>query len=266
MHGRNRKEFKAKRGSSAAAKKALQLRVLEQEVLLFRKKCLAFVDRDVDLSVGLGLSRNYLLLNPDPLWTWSFRRELLAKTDVSESYEPSCLSPLSVQSELEVTTTCLQSNPKSYGAWLHRKWLSLRHPGRADFWLAELELTVVFFESDERNFHCWNYRRHIVASLLGLGFFSARKENDITRVLPLFGPQVCCEPAVTGLPGREAKRIILGEWEFSSRKVYDNFSNFSAYHYRCCLVCQYTRELLFSDWDVIESAIFTDPYEYVLPP
>jgi geranylgeranyl transferase type-2 subunit alpha len=266
MHGRNRSEFKAKRGSAIVATKALQLRTLEEEVLKRRKANLApIVPDDRDLSVDLALSRNYLLLNPDPLWIWNFRRDLLVKIGVDASTEKDCLAPAFVEVELDLTAACLRSNPKSYGAWLHRKWLSFKHSGREAFWLGELELTGLLLSNDERNFHCWNYRRHIVRLLLGPE--TARSDQAVDELssgqaLPLFDPQVSCSVPTTVLSSTlEPRKTVLGEWDFSTLKVNDNFSNFSAFHYRSSLVCDYTRALLDYDWEMVESAVFTDPFE-----
>jgi geranylgeranyl transferase type-2 subunit alpha len=265
MHGRNRNEFKAKRGSAVVARKALQLRTLEQEILVRRKAYLAQTCPDLDHSVDLALSRNYLLLNPDPLWAWNFRRELLDKIEAKNaSPQTACLSPSIVESELELTAACLRSNPKSYGAWLQRKWLSFKHSERTAFWLGELELTGLLLSNDERNFHCWNYRRHIVGLLLGPESHSnqALEEFSRSQMLPFLSPQVsCCGPTAVQLSTFEPRQIVLGEWEFSTLKIKDNFSNFSAFHYRSSLVCDYTRALLDSDWEMVESAVFTDPYE-----
>ena len=58
-----------------------------------------------------------------------------------------------------MTERALRRNPKSYGAWQHRKWtLRAQGPGRADL-AHELALCAQLLAADERNFHCWGFRR-----------------------------------------------------------------------------------------------------------
>ena len=58
-----------------------------------------------------------------------------------------------------MTERALRRNPKSYGAWHHRTW-ALREQGPARAELGrELQLCAQLLAADERNFHCWNFRR-----------------------------------------------------------------------------------------------------------
>lgn len=76
-----------------------------------------------------------------------------------------------LESELALVTECIQKNPKSYGAWHHRRWLFERAAaagagfggaeGLALLLDRELLLCTKLLDADERNFHCWNYRRFI---------------------------------------------------------------------------------------------------------
>ena len=58
-----------------------------------------------------------------------------------------------------MTKKCLMKNPKSYPAWFHRKWCVTKFSADVD---KEVELTSEFLGLDERNFHCWNYRRYLI--------------------------------------------------------------------------------------------------------
>jgi geranylgeranyl transferase type-2 subunit alpha len=61
--------------------------------------------------------------------------------------------------ELQLCERALRRNPKSYGAWHHRKWtLRALGPARADLG-RELALCAQLLAADERNFHCWGFRR-----------------------------------------------------------------------------------------------------------
>lgn len=91
----------------------------------------------------------------------------------------------------------------------------------------ELSLCNDFLKQDQRNFHCWNYRRHIHSQ--------------------------------SGLPD-------MVEFEFSTNKIKENFSNYSAFHHRSiylseCLLRQGkdVREVLQEELSIVENAVFTEP-------
>jgi geranylgeranyl transferase type-2 subunit alpha len=52
----------------------------------------------------------------------------------------------------------LRQNPKSYGAWYHRKWLLNQKLAPVDS-KREFGLLDKLLKVDARNFHGWNYRR-----------------------------------------------------------------------------------------------------------
>jgi len=91
---------------------------------------------------------------------------------------------------------------------------------------------------DSRNFHCWNYRR-VVASLF---------------------ETVWCESSV------DRDQITRDEWNFSTDKIKENFSNYSAWHYRSTLVPKFIQPNQHSfhtfvrqEFALIKDAIFTEP-------
>lgn len=51
----------------------------------------------------------------------------------------------------------LKVNPKSYGAWYHRKWVIRLGLSSLE---AEFMLLKKLLKVDDRNFHGWNYRRY----------------------------------------------------------------------------------------------------------
>mmetsp|Transcript_25662 Transcript_25662/g.59276 ORF Transcript_25662/g.59276 Transcript_25662/m.59276 type:complete len:187 (-) Transcript_25662:105-665(-) len=64
-----------------------------------------------------------------------------------------------------LTQAALERNPKAYGASMRRKWILQHVKASSSVLQAELALTAQFLELDERNFHCWNHRRFVVACL-----------------------------------------------------------------------------------------------------
>ena len=99
--------------------------------------------------------------------------------------------------ELELTTKCIKTNPKSYAAWYHRQWIIKQLTGDdkkniLDY-QSDLKLTEKLFCLDSRNFHCWNYRLFLL---------------------------------------RECKIPLERELDFTTRIIRNNFSNRSAWHYR----------------------------------
>eukprot|EP00053_Salpingoeca_punica_P019253 m.193413 g.193413 ORF g.193413 m.193413 type:complete len:585 (-) comp17600_c0_seq1:2371-4125(-) len=191
MHGR----VKVRTSEEQAAIKAkerqerLAIYVKARDRLLHKRQA---GERDVE---ALALTGALLPQNPDLTVAWNFRREILltlfeSKTAVEK--QATCVS------ELEFLNSCLQKNPKSYGVWNHRRWTMQEAPQPPVE--NELELCTKFLSLDERNFHCWDYRRHVVAS-----------------------------------SGLNAERLEK-EFEFSLKKIADDYSNFSAWHYRSKLL------------------------------
>ncbi|KAL3797696.1 hypothetical protein ACHAW5_004382 [Stephanodiscus triporus] len=147
-------------------------------------------------KILLTLTEKMLSVNPDPSHLWNIRREMLLyipKMEEDAVVETDPIRPsvtnlpnIDIQPELTLTAHCLQRNPKAYSAWHHRKW-SLVHfltnptlevdcstsfPETDDarkILRSELELCSQLLQLDERNFHCWNYRRFVVALLGSCG-------------------------------------------------------------------------------------------------
>eukprot|EP00899_Mesostigma_viride_P008144 jgi/Mesvir1/17330/Mv07725-RA.1 len=105
-----------------------------------------------------------------------------------------------VEEELKLAEKALRKNAKAYGPWYHRKWvlsLALRHGIGSDLLQRELLLCAKLLDADERNFHGWLHRR-FVAEQLG--------------------------------------RSPAQERQFCEQKINQNFSNYSAWHYRSSLL------------------------------
>ncbi|GAB1298912.1 Geranylgeranyl transferase type-2 subunit alpha [Apodemus speciosus] len=222
-HGR----LKVKTSEEQAEAKRLER---EQKLKLYQSATQAVFQKrqagELDESV-LELTSQILGANPDFATLWNCRREVLQQLETQKS--PEELAAL-VKAELGFLESCLRVNPKSYGTWHHRCWLLSRLP--EPNWARELELCARFLEADERNFHCWDYRRFVAA-------------------------QAAVAPAE--------------ELAFTDSLITRNFSNYSSWHYRSCLLPQLhpqpdsgpqgrlPENVLLKELELVQNAFFTDP-------
>nr|4EHM_A Chain A, Geranylgeranyl transferase type-2 subunit alpha [Rattus norvegicus]4GTS_A Chain A, Geranylgeranyl transferase type-2 subunit alpha [Rattus norvegicus]4GTT_A Chain A, Geranylgeranyl transferase type-2 subunit alpha [Rattus norvegicus]4GTV_A Chain A, Geranylgeranyl transferase type-2 subunit alpha [Rattus norvegicus] len=223
MHGR----LKVKTSEEQAEAKRLER---EQKLKLYQSATQAVFQKrqagELDESV-LELTSQILGANPDFATLWNCRREVLQHLETEKSPEESAAL---VKAELGFLESCLRVNPKSYGTWHHRCWLLSRLP--EPNWARELELCARFLEADERNFHCWDYRRFVAA-------------------------QAAVAPAE--------------ELAFTDSLITRNFSNYSSWHYRSCLLPQLhpqpdsgpqgrlPENVLLKELELVQNAFFTDP-------
>jgi geranylgeranyl transferase type-2 subunit alpha len=212
MHGQRRDEYKARLRDDATATKlatkATQWHILSSELLKQRKVIsmppLPWTNETAQTAnktnvETLKLIDKLVSVNPDPIYLWNHRRDILMLQLESTSSTPIDSSTF-IQQEQLVTQNALQRNPKAYGAWFHRKWsirtyilITMNHDVNQTSTTTndktviyvlkgELELCKEFLKLDERNFHCWNYRRFIVAMLANVTCStdtrSASKNND----------------------------------------------------------------------------------------
>ncbi|KAG2463202.1 PGTA transferase, partial [Polypterus senegalus] len=191
-----------------------------------RSACFAKRKAGILDEEGLILSGQLLAANPDFATLWNFRREIFLH--LKEEKNPEELQTL-FEKELSFLETCLRVNPKSYGTWHHRGWV-LDHSPHPD-WKVELELCSKFLQFDERNFHCWDYRRLVV---------------------------------------QRAEVSPQEELEFTHKLIGTNFSNYSSWHYRStllplvypdteCRVGRADEEALLTEYELVQNALFTDP-------
>ncbi|XP_029436471.1 geranylgeranyl transferase type-2 subunit alpha isoform X2 [Rhinatrema bivittatum] len=221
MHGRlkvktTEEQQEAKRKER---EKKLQLYTATTSTI-FQKRESQELDQEV-----LELTNQILGANPDFATLWNFRREIFLHLEKEKSEDE--LQSL-YTGELFHLDSCLRVNPKSYGSWHHRCWVLERMP-QPD-WSRELELCSRFLELDERNFHCWDYRR----------FVAHRSE----------------------VPAEE-------ELAFTHGLITRNFSNYSSWHYRSKLLPlihpdpqrqgRVTEEVLLRELELAQNAFFTDP-------
>ena len=134
-----------------------------------------------------------LLASPDVPTLWNYRREMLLAREAKADGE---MDADETRAELALTQKCLMKQPKSYAAWHHRLWIVRRRPALAK---DELALCAEFLKLDERNFHCWNYYRHVrskmppdpqseldfTTRLIQRNFSNASAWHQRSKVLPL---------------------------------------------------------------------------------
>ena len=172
MHGRlkvkttaqQEAERKAEREKKCAAYKAAMNAILDRR------------EAGMKDDVQLKSTAQVLMGNPDITTLWNIRKEILEHKIAEEKNEkkdeqqdedgaPATKTDLDVvlRSELDLTQHCLMTNPKSYGAWYHRCWCLERMSEPQ--WDREVRLCNKYLELDERNFHCWDYRRYRTYSM-----------------------------------------------------------------------------------------------------
>ncbi|KFD49009.1 hypothetical protein M513_10161 [Trichuris suis] len=225
MHGRKRN---VPRGDETDVEKEQQ----QQKVDLYRKArddVLSKIKTGFDAE-AMDISKAILSSNPDFTTLWNHRRKYLLQLLANECDETDGGKSAEklLEAELRLTQSCLLKNPKSYSAWHHRYW-ALSRMQSPDF-ASEFALVDLALQEDDRNFHCWDYRR-LICSL--------------------------------------AKRPPEEELEFSEKKVNDNFSNFSAWHYRSKMLSQLRPSdeagmpvqlnTFFDELALSHNGIFTDP-------
>ncbi|CAO3638399.1 unnamed protein product [Mucor hiemalis] len=105
-------------------------------------------------------------------------------------------------------------------------------------WKAELGLVDKMLTMDARNFHGWNYRRYVVSHLKQ----AAQSEEEILL-------------------------INQQEYEFTTKKINQSFSNYSAWHQRSKLLPDIVKSMdteernavAINELDLVKAAIYTDP-------
>ena len=120
-------------------------------------------------------------------------------------------------------------SPRPDGAWHHRLWVVQRF--EVDY-QHELNLCKLLLMEDQRNFHCWCYRRSVVH--------------------------------IGGIAAAD-------EFAYSTEKIEENFSNYSAFHHRSVFLrtltgpnssgytVENTRRLLEEELSLVENAVYTEP-------
>uniref|UniRef100_A0A8D8SC86 Geranylgeranyl transferase type-2 subunit alpha n=1 Tax=Cacopsylla melanoneura TaxID=428564 RepID=A0A8D8SC86_9HEMI len=218
MHGRRKENVTVQEEKKRTAKVKWYRNLMET---IFEKR----KNKEYD-DEALSLTSEVLRNIPDINTLWNYRKQVLKHMKATIPEEE--LREL-VDRELKLTKDCLIGQPKSYGTWFQRCWV-LDHISSTPDYDKELELCNYYLELDERNFHCWDYRRYV---------------TDRHKVLP------------------------SKELTYSTEKIEANFSNYSAWHYRSKLLpllypdpnnhLPIEQDKYVEEFSMVESAVFTEP-------
>ena len=185
MHGRKREP----KGPADPAKEEARRRKAALYAQLSRA---ALGARRAGPGGSLEAGAQLLALNPEVYSLWNHRKEAVGPVLAAGG----SAAAEAAGAELALVQAALMRNPKSYCTWQHRKWV-VGHPNCGVDLARELGLCVQLLAVDDRNFHCWSYRRFVAAL---------------------------------------AARTADQELDFTTEKINENFSNYSAWHYRSALL------------------------------
>jgi len=120
------------------------------------KKVLAQDKANIYDKESLELTTQILQLNAEFYTLWNYRRKIFVAWKENKSIDE--LQEI-FDTELKFIEQLIPQNPKSYWLWLHRVWVT-SNMAKCD-WSRELKLCGKMLSVDERNFHCWDYRRYV---------------------------------------------------------------------------------------------------------
>ncbi|KAF9985462.1 hypothetical protein BGZ65_010801 [Modicella reniformis] len=234
MEGRHGQKKKAE---SPEVLKARQ----EHEAVLVREYCglkdslKEIIDSKKRDNDALRTTTALLRKGPDYYTVWNVRRTILQEGFLNGA--DSATADKVYTGELEFVQENLNLNPKSYWMWNHRRWC-LEHMNQPR-WDKELATVSKFLELDARNFHGWDYRRYIIRQL------DLQDKAASDRIL----------------------ERAQSEFDFTSTKISQNFSNYSAWHNRSTLLGKLAEDMtdeekglaIENEFDLVKNAIYTDP-------
>lgn len=206
----------------------------------------------------MALTSRLLTKNPEYYTIWNHRRRILQRLCLAD---PTQIQQR-IQDDLEFLLPLLMKFPKCYWIWKHRSWLLyqasefLELPVALQIWQQELGLIGKMLNRDNRNFHGWNYRRRVVKEIEKLRE-KERKHQDTS--------------AAEEIASKRNESMVESEFEYTTKMIRLNLSNFSAWHNRSRLIpillalrkadSAQRRELFDSELALIKDALFTDPYD-----
>eukprot|EP01101_Sappina_pedata_P008562 TRINITY_DN4772_c0_g1_i1.p1 TRINITY_DN4772_c0_g1~~TRINITY_DN4772_c0_g1_i1.p1 ORF type:complete len:313 (-),score=105.84 TRINITY_DN4772_c0_g1_i1:43-981(-) len=226
MHGQK----KIKKEEIDEAKKIVTLQKIKKYEILFNATMELKQRKDLS-DEALKQVTTLLMYNPELYSIWNYRRliiqDRIGKIDSDLTQEDNDEERLKIlEEEFSVTEGVIAAHPKSYWCWFQRKWIVQQIPEKNRQSRVDLDIQLCdkMLNADSRNFHCWNYRRFIVT---------------------------------------QGKVAAKSEFEFTTNKIEQNFSNYSAWHQRSSLFPVVHPEMLQIDIDqefeFVSQALFTEP-------
>ncbi|KAI4203265.1 MAG: hypothetical protein LQ350_001962 [Teloschistes chrysophthalmus] len=203
----------------------------------------------------LQLTTQLLEWNPEYYTIWNHRRRLLrhffAHGNNNKDSDESDRSHIQqhLTTDLTFLIPLLRKFPKCYWIWNYRLWLLseasrlLPPPTTYKLWQQELALVGKMLGIDSRNFHGWGYRRKVVAAMEELS-----SEIDALST--------------------DGGSMTEAEFEYTTRMIKNNLSNFSAWHRRSKLIpklldernASFDQRCRFLDEGTSEQLIYQRPY------
>lgn len=162
---------------------------------------------------ALAKTTKLLEFNPEFYTVWNYRRRIFNALFLQEELD----RKKTLEGDLQLVLAQLKRYPKCYWIWNHRTWClqQLSQTGEAN-WDFEFRIVSKLLESDPRNFHGWQYRRFVVENI---------KQSNKAK-----SPQQ--DPLIIDL------KVDFEEFQYTSKKINNNISNFSAWHNRTKLLPQ----------------------------
>ncbi|KAI7820636.1 hypothetical protein BC939DRAFT_425735 [Gamsiella multidivaricata] len=235
MEGRHGQ--KKEKAESPELLKARQEReaVLVKEYRGLKDSLKEIVDSKKRDNDALRTTTALLRKSPDYYTIWNVRRIILQEGFLNSANEET--ADKIYTNELEFVQENLKLNPKSYFMWNHRRWC-LEHMNKPR-WDRELAMVNKFLELDARNFHGWDYRRYIIRQL------DLQDKGSCDKIL----------------------ERAQAEFDFTTTKISQNFSNYSAWHNRSTLLGKLAEDMtedekmaaVDNEFDLVKNAIYTDP-------
>ncbi|EZA50218.1 geranylgeranyl transferase type-2 subunit alpha isoform X2 [Ooceraea biroi] len=245
MHGRVKVRTTAEQEAIRKKERAAKVAQYKADIaIVFQKRKDKLLDDEL-----LTITRRMLLTNPDIYTLWNIRREAFESNERSDgttgdketkecseqelTQEYECRSEEDYKQLLENELSLTESCLKENPksySAWHQRCWVMERMPEPD-WNRELSLCAKCLNLDERNFHCWDYRKFVVGK--------------------------------AGISDRE-------EFEFSSTKILNNFSNYSSWHYRSRILSRMfgstgleeipiLDEVYREELDLVMNATFTDP-------
>ncbi|KAI0737062.1 rab-protein geranylgeranyltransferase, partial [Irpex lacteus] len=210
-----------------------------KEYLALTDDILARVKEEDYSREAFDLTTRMLRINPEFYTVWNYRKTILLKEIFPKSTPQQINEALG--EDLDMTTAFLKQHPKIYAIWNHRRWCLERVPDgptesdpngwRMANWKKELYVVEKMLDVDARNFHAWNYRRYVLASM-------------------------------------PVRRSEQSELDYTTRKIEANFSNFSAWHQRSKVLSSLwesgkvdPNKSRVEELELVRNAMYTDPFD-----